>query len=65
VSVESESAAAKAGLKEGDVIESIDGRPVGRGTWTYMYPFNKKEKHTFSVVRAKEKKQIVTEPVDD
>jgi serine protease Do len=65
VSVEPESAAAKAGLKEGDVIESIDGRPVGRGTWTYMYPFNKKEKHTFSVVRAKEKKQIVTEPVDD
>jgi len=30
-----------------------------------MYPFNKKEKHTFSVVRAKEKKQIVVDPVDD
>jgi C-terminal processing protease CtpA/Prc len=65
VSVESESAAAKAGLKEGDVIESIDGRPVGQGGWTYVQPFNKKEKHTFSVVRAKEKKQIVVEPVDD
>lgn len=65
LSVESDSAAAKAGLKEGDLIESIDGRPVGQGTWTYVYPFNKKEKHTFSVVRAKEKKQIVVEPVDD
>src|SRR6185295_6095863 len=50
VSVEPESAAGRAGLKEGDVIEAIDGRAVGRGSWTYMYPFNKKEKHTFSVV---------------
>ena len=65
VSVEPDSAAGRAGLKEGDVIESIDGRAVGRGSWTYMYPFNKKEKHTFSVVRAKEKKQIVVDPVDD
>ena len=65
VSVEPESAAGRAGLKEGDVIESIDGRTVGRGAWTYMFSFNKKEKHTFSVVRAKEKKQIVVEPVDD
>ena len=65
VSVEPESAAGRAGLKEGDVIESIDGRTVGRGAWTYVFPFNKKEKHTFSVVRAKEKKQIVVEPVDD
>jgi S1-C subfamily serine protease len=65
VSVEPDSAAGRAGLKEGDVIESIDGRIVGPGAWTYMYPFNKKEKHTFSVVRAKEKKQIVVEPVDD
>jgi S1-C subfamily serine protease len=65
VSVEPDSAAGRAGLKEGDVIESIDGRMVGRGAWTYVFAFNKKEKHTFSVVRAKEKKQIVVEPVDD
>ena len=64
VSVEPDSAAGRAGLKEGDVIESIDGRPT-RGVWTYGFPFNKKEKHTFAVVRAKEKKQIVVEPVDD
>jgi S1-C subfamily serine protease len=65
VAVEPDSAAGRAGLKEKDVIEAIDGRPVGRGAWTYTYPFNKKEKHTFSVVRAKEKKQIVVDPVDD
>ena len=65
VSVEPESAAGRAGLKEGDVIESIDGRTVGRGAWTYVFTFNKKEKHTLSVVRAKERKQIVVEPVDD
>ncbi len=64
VSVEPESAAGRAGLKEGDVIEAIDGRTVGRGGWTYVFPFNKKEKHTLSVVRSKEKKQIVVEPVE-
>jgi len=65
VSVEPDSAAGRAGLKEGDVIESIDGRAVGHGAWTYGFPFNKKEKHTFTVVRAKEKKQIVVEPLED
>jgi S1-C subfamily serine protease len=64
VSVEPESPAAKAGLREGDVIESIDGRAVGRGAWTYVFPFNKKEKHVFSVVREREKKQVVVEPVE-
>lgn len=64
VAVEPESAAAKAGLREGDVIESIDGRPVGRGTWTFVYQFNRKEKHVFSVVREHEKKQVVVEPVE-
>jgi serine protease Do len=65
VSVEPDSAAARAGLKEGDVIETIDGRSVGRGAWIYMPPFSKKEKHTLAVVRAHEKKQIVIEPVEE
>ena len=64
VAVEPESAAAKAGLREGDVIESIDGRPVGRGAWTFVYQFNRKEKHVFSVVRDREKKQVIVEPVE-
>jgi len=64
VEVEPESAAARAGLREGDVIESIDGRLVGRGGWTFAFPFNRKEKHVLSVVREREKKQVVIEPVD-
>jgi serine protease Do len=64
VSVEPESAAARAGLREGDVIESIDGRTVGRGAWTFAFPFNRKEKHVLSVVREREKKQVVIEPVE-
>jgi S1-C subfamily serine protease len=64
VGVEPESAAARAGLRERDVIEMINGRAVGRGTWPFTYHFNRKEKYVFSVVRQKEKKQIVIEPVE-
>ena len=64
VGVEPESAAARAGLRERDVIEMIDGRAVGRGTWPFTQLFNRKEKHVLSVVRQKEKKQLVIEPVE-
>lgn len=64
VGVEPESAAARAGLKEGDVIETINGRIVGRGAWMLTHQFNKKEKQIFSVLRHKEKKQLVIEPVE-
>jgi len=64
VSIEPESLAARAGLKEGDVIESIDGRAVGRGAWTFIHTFERKEKHVFSVVREREKKQLVVGPVE-
>ncbi|MGZ8848286.1 MAG: PDZ domain-containing protein [Pyrinomonadaceae bacterium] len=62
VAIEADSAAARAGLREGDVIESIDGRSIGRGAWTFV--FTRKDKYVFSVVRAREKKQIVVGPVD-
>lgn len=64
VGVEPESAAARAGLKEGDVIETINNRPVGRGAWTLTFKFDKKEKQVLSVLRQKEKKQVVIEPVE-
>ncbi|HEX5701974.1 MAG TPA: PDZ domain-containing protein [Pyrinomonadaceae bacterium] len=64
VGVEPESAAARAGLKEGDVIEMINGRLVGRGGWIFTHQFNKKEKQVLSVLRHKEKKQLVIEPVE-
>ena len=64
IAIEPESAAARGGLKEGDVIESIDGQPVGRGAWAYAYTFKRQDKHVLSVVRAKEKKQVVIGPVE-
>lgn len=64
VSVQPQSLAARGGLREGDVIETIDGRPIGRGAWTFGYPFNRQKKHVVSLVREREKKQIVLEAVE-
>jgi S1-C subfamily serine protease len=64
IAIEPDSAAARGGLKEGDVIESIDGKPVGRGAWSYAYTFKRQNKHVLSVVRAKEKKEVVIGPVE-
>ena len=62
VAIQPEGLAARSGIREGDVIESIDGRRVGRGTW--VFTFNRHQKHVFSVVRNREKKQIVLEAVE-
>lgn len=64
VAVQPESRAAKGGLREGDVIETIDGRVVGRGAWTFGFPFNRRQKHVVSLVREREKKQVILEPVE-
>src|SRR5256714_5540162 len=64
VAVEPDGVGAHSGLREGDVIESIDGRAVGRGEWTFAFHFNRKEKHVFSVVREREKKELVIQPVE-
>ena len=61
---EAQETAARGGLREGDVIEMIDGRPIGRGAWTFGFPFNRQKKHVVSLVREREKKQIVLEAVD-
>jgi S1-C subfamily serine protease len=62
VAVEPESIAAHSGLREGDVIESIDGRVLGRGLWTSGIEFNRQKKHVLSLVRKREKKQVILEP---
>jgi len=64
VAVEPEGIAARNGLREGDVIESIDGRVVRRGTWNMGFEFNRRTKHTLSLVRKREKKQVILEPVE-
>lgn len=62
VAVQPKSAGARGGIQEGDVIESIDGRKVVRGAWTFN--LERQKKHVFSIVRNKEKKQIVVEAVN-
>ena len=37
VAVQPESVAARSGLREGDVIESIDGHLIGRTGWTMSF----------------------------
>ena len=65
VAVQPESVAARGGMLEGDVIESIDGRLLGRGpAWASGFEFSREKKHVLSLVRKREKKQIVLNPVD-
>jgi S1-C subfamily serine protease len=59
VAVQPRSVAARGGLREGDVIESIDGHLIGRGGWTMS--FTRQKKHNLAIVRDREKKQIVLE----
>ena len=62
VAVQPESIAARGGMLEGDVIESIDGRAVGRGTSPMTLEFNRQKKHVLWLVRNREKKQVVLGP---
>jgi S1-C subfamily serine protease len=64
VAVEPESIAARSGLKEGDVIESIDGRILRRGGWAFGPELNRQKKHVLSLVRKREKKQVILETVE-
>jgi S1-C subfamily serine protease len=61
LAVQADSAAARGGLREGDVIEAIDGKTLTPGAWTFTQQFASEKKHTFSIIRAREKKQVVVE----
>ncbi len=64
IAVEPESIAARSGMREGDVIESIDGRTLGPGTQAAGFEFNRHEKHVLSLVRNRERKQVILAPVE-
>jgi len=64
LAVQPESAAARGGIREGDVIEAIDGKTLTPEVWAFSQQFASEKKHTLSIVRAREKKQIVIEAND-
>lgn len=61
VAVRPDSAGAEAGVREGDVIESVDGRIADRGIWTNSQLLTPQKKHTLAIVRDREKKRVVVE----
>ena len=62
--VQKDGAAGKAGIREGDVIEAIDGRALRGGAWIANPAFTQQKKHTLTIVRNREKKQVVVETND-
>jgi S1-C subfamily serine protease len=61
VAIQPQTAAARSGLREGDLIESIDGRAVGTGVMAFAFEFSRQKKHVLSVVRNREKSQVELE----
>jgi serine protease Do len=61
VAIQPQTAAARSGLREGDLIESIDGRPVGTSVMPFAFEFSRQKKHVLSVVRNREKSQVELE----
>lgn len=64
LAVDSDSVAERAGIKDGDVIEAIDGRSLREGGWIMTPAFVQRKKHTLTIVRNREKKQVVVETND-
>ena len=62
--VQTDGAASKAGIREGDVIESIDGHALRGGAWIANPALRQQKKHTLTIVRNREKKQVVVETND-
>jgi S1-C subfamily serine protease len=58
LAVQPESTAASAGVREGDLIEAIDGRPATR---TYPFFVARKKAHTLTIVRDRERIEITVE----
>ncbi len=61
VAVRPDSAGAEAGVREGDVIESVDGRIVKHGFWSSSALVTNQKKHTLAIVRDRERKKVIVE----
>lgn len=58
VFVDPESAAARAGLRVFDVIESVEGKPLGRSSFFHSLPQGNPQKLLFGIVRDRQKLEI-------
>jgi S1-C subfamily serine protease len=61
VAVRPESPGAEAGVREGDVIESVDGQTMSHEFWSSAAQVTRQKKHTLAIVRDREKKKLVVE----
>jgi S1-C subfamily serine protease len=64
VAVQPDSAGAQAGVREGDVIESVDGKLADRNVWSLAPALTRQKKHVLGIVRSREKKKVVVEVTD-
>ena len=64
VFVEPESAAARAGLRVFDVIESIDGRWLGRTSWPAALPVGNPQRLSLGIVRDRQKVEVTVQQKD-
>src|SRR5713101_6530588 len=61
VAIQRQTAAARSDLREGDLIEAIDGRAVATGLLPFAFEFSREKKHILSVARNREKSQVELE----
>lgn len=61
VFVDPESAAARAGVRVFDVIESVEGKPLGRASWTASLPSGDPQRLILGIVRDLQKVEIKIE----
>lgn len=64
VFVDPESAAARAGVRVFDVIESVEGKPLGRTSWTASLPAGDPQRLVLGIVREREKVEIKIEQTE-
>jgi S1-C subfamily serine protease len=64
VFIEPESAAARAGLRVFDVIESIDGRWLGRTSWPAALPVGNPQRLSLGIVRDRQKVEVTIQQKD-
>jgi S1-C subfamily serine protease len=64
VFVDPESAAARAGVRVFDVIESVEGKPLGRISWTASLPAGDPQRLMLGIVRDLQKVEVKIEQAD-